>query len=290
MNNKIEKQYTVPFLNGQEEERQKVLNQMYKIAVESIRGDLTNETIELFLSISNNFERLSNALNTSEPKNKAVFDYGFLFGIVNLVNDIQKKSSNDLETLVFIKRYKLLFPVISFIFKNRKVTGKQIKEELNFKNDSNLTNFISRINQYNLLYIQKIGTTNYYSLTKKGKDVYWILTKKEKNEKEIENNIINESVLLSILDSITKQMASSEPNITEIIKIIIKERVQIENKAIFKAKINNIFVARDKYTKNIFNQHFQTQHIKIITDYAYLGESSEKYDSYNDEFFECIQS
>lgn len=259
MNKNIEKQYTIPFINGHEEERKKILKQTYKIALESISGELTNETSELFLTISNNFERISNSINVSDPNKKEAFDYGFLYGVVSIINDLNKKAAEDVETTMFSNRYKLLYPVLSFVFANRKVTGKQIKEELNFKNDSNLTNFISRIKKYNLIYIQKTGTINYYSLTNKGKRIYRSIKNKNMNYSLTESNYITESVFLDVLGSIAKQMIEPEPKSSEIIKMIVKSNTVLKNKSVFKYKINSIFLSRDQYLKDYFNKNFETK-------------------------------
>lgn len=284
MNKNIEKQYTIPFINGREEERKKILRQTYKIALESISGELTNETSELFLAISNNFERISNSINVSEPNKKAAFDYGFLYGVVSIINDLNKKATEDVETTMFSNRYKLLYPVLSFVFANRKVTGKQIKEELNFKNNSNLTNFISRIKKYNLIYIQKTGTINYYSLTNKGKRIYKSIENKNKYYHLIDTNFITESLLLDVLDSIAKQILEPEPKSSEIIKKIVKSNTQIKNKSVFKYKINSIFLSRDQYLKDYFNKIFDT---KVNNNRKQLKEYIDReYNSYDENITE----
>lgn len=53
-------------------------------------------------------------------------------------------------------------------------------------------------------------------------------------------------------------------------------------------KLNNIFVARDRFIKNYFNQNLETQHIKKKNDYLYLDEGSENFDSYDNNFFEYV--
>ena len=201
------------------------------------------------------------------------------------MNIILKNS----EILVLFNKYKLLYPVLNQINNSHKASGQELKKALNFKSESNLSNFVSRINKYNLLYIQKLGNVNYYSLTPKGKkslSIYSALLLKESEQ----STYIDENIVIELLDELANQIKKDEPSLFSVTNILARNNIKLKNTHIFKLKINTIFASLEEYMKMKMKFSYEDKIKKVIPDNKFntylLEETSFDYESDNEKILE----
>ena len=236
------------FIKGDLKTIELILKNVYMMSVEAINNNEIDSIEESFKDLSNNFERVGNYLEIEDVKRKPIFYYGMLYAIVSLIIELSEIKTENNNIQVIFNRYKLLYPILNEINILHKATGQELKRALNFKSESNLTNFVSRINKYNLLYIQKLGNTNYYSLTPKGKKYLSIYTTLVQQE-DTPCIDLSEDFIMELLDEIDLQLRSEDPSLFGVIKIFSSNKVEIKNKNILKYKINSIFSSHEEYMK-----------------------------------------
>lgn len=266
-----------------------VLKNVYKLSKEAINNNEIDSINELFQKLSIDFERIGNCLDVENEKNSSVFYYGMLYAIVNLIIEISEENKENNEILVLFNKYKLLYPVLTQIHKLHKASGQEIKRALNFKSESNLTNFVSRINKYNLLYIQKLGNVNYYSLTPKGKKsltLYNAILQKESKQ----STYIDENIVIELLDELANQIKKDEPSLFSVTNILTRNNIKLKNTHIFKLKINTIFTSLEEYMKMKMKFSYEDKLKKMTPEIKYniyfLEESSFDYESDNERILD----
>lgn len=266
-----------------------VLNNVYRISKEAINNNEIDSIKNLFQGISDNFERIGNFLDIENEENTSVFYYGMLYAIVNLIIEISEYNTENSEILVLFNKYKLLYPVLNQINNSHKASGQELKKALNFKSESNLSNFVSRINKYNLLYIQKLGNVNYYSLTPKGKkslSIYSALLLKESEQ----STYIDENIVIELLDELANQIKKDEPSLFSVTNILARNNIKLKNTHIFKLKINTIFASLEEYMKMKMKFSYEDKIKKVIPDNKFntylLEETSFDYESDNEKILE----
>lgn len=266
-----------------------VLNNVYRISKEAINNNEIDSIKSLLQEISDNFERIGNFLDIENEENTSVFYYGMLYAIVNLIIEISESNTENSEILVLFNKYKLLYPVLNQINNSHKASGQELKKALNFKSESNLSNFVSRINKYNLLYIQKLGNVNYYSLTPKGKKSLYIYNTMLLKESK-QSTYIDENIVIELLDELANQIKKDEPSLFSVTNILARNNIKLKNTNIFKLKINTIFASLEEYMKMKMKFSYEDKIKKVIPDNKFniylLEETSFDYESDNEKILE----
>lgn len=227
---------------------EKVYHNFYKLSKEAISNNEYGAMLLTLDSLSNEFERVENYLRIDEEKNKSIFYFGMLSGIANIISDIGKEKTEIIDVLNLFKKYKLLYKVLNAINEDYTLSGQELKQYLNFNSESNLTNFMKRIEPYNLVYIQKLGKANYYTLTSKGKK-YLTLYNEIENRDNKSVKTIDESTVILLLEQIANQSKYESPNLMKVLSVFSNNNIALKNFHIIKLKINSIFSSRDEYVK-----------------------------------------
>ena len=222
--------------------------EFYNLSKEAISNNEYGAMLLTLDSLSNEFERVENYLRIDEEKNKSIFYFGMLSGIANILSDIGKEKTESIDVLNLFKKYKLLYKVLNAINEDYTLSGQELKQYLNFNSESNLTNFMKRIEPYNLVYIQKLGKANYYTLTSKGKK-YLTLYNEIENRDNKSVKTIDESTVILLLEQIANQSKYESPNLMKVLSVFSNNNIALKNFHIIKLKINSIFSSRDEYVK-----------------------------------------
>ena len=227
MKYEIKKFSSESFMKGDSTTLEFYLKNIYKLSIESINNNEIDSIVNLFKDLSNDFERIGSYLEIDNEENHQRFLYGMFYAIVTLIIELSEIKEENNNALILFNKYKLLYPILNTISVLHKVSRQELKKALKFKNESNLTNFVSRINKYNLIYIQKLGNTNYYSLTPKGKktlSLYCVLLQKSENSQLY----INEDILIEFLDEISNQLNEEEPSLLSVINVFSRNKIQLK--------------------------------------------------------------
>lgn len=246
-------------INTNEEEREEIILMAIKMAQEAIISNSFENINKSFKNSKIYFEKWYNLLDVENEKNKKVYDFGRISSIFYLITYIEETRKQQEENFNVANRYKLLFPILDYVKRNRKVTGKQIKTQLNLSSDSNVTQFFTRIKSLSLFYIQKVGNTNYYSLTPKGENAYSSI-KMLKNDIKMEINSSNstEDIIIKLFSTISEQMLKEYPSVSEVLKVLIKNNVEVNNKMTINKSIKNIFTNRDSYIRTYIRLYLES--------------------------------
>ena len=266
------------------EEWETQLDNLYSVIFSAISEQKTDTILNELLSIESGFERLTNFLNlNSSNKNNMeqtlCYYYGYLYSMVKLAIAVAEKQKNDCFIIEINKNYPLLIPVLEEIEKRGTVTGTQLREDVGLK-ASNLSNFIKRINKYELIDVRKIGHCNTYSLTPKGKRVVNMHNTKVSHTSD--KSLIGNHSLLSLLGNISKELTKEQPSIT---KIMLESELDLncEQKKLFRQKLHSIFFSRDLYFEQKLNFVIKERTDNITDCYIYNIQDEEFDNSYEFE-------
>lgn len=221
--------------------------EFYNLSKEAISNNEYIPILRILDELPNEFERIENFLEIDKDENKSIFYFGMISGIANLLSDLGKEKTENIDILNLFKKYRLLYSVLNTINEEYTLSGQELKQDLNFKSESNLSNFMRRIEPYNLIYIQKLGKTNYYTLTAKGKKYLTIYEDIEENNEKFKT--IDENIIILLLEQIANQSKTESPNLMKVLSVFSNNNITLKNFHMMKLKINSIFSSRDEYVK-----------------------------------------
>nr|WP_316621228.1 MarR family winged helix-turn-helix transcriptional regulator [uncultured Ruminococcus sp.] len=223
-----------------------VFNGLYKYAEDAIANNRVNEVVEDFRKISNEFERIRNSLNFDDDLNRKSYFFGKITSLSSLVIDL----SNALDTAAsyesLFKDYPILRPVLKEISKESEISGAKLRKQLGLS-ASSLTNFMRRIDNYNLIIVHKVGRSNYYSLSPKGKKA---LAMPDNINHQSNSEKLTTKYMIMMLDSIADEMRNDQPNTISVLIQSSLYELDISDKNILKNKVDAVFRSRDAHVKN----------------------------------------
>lgn len=148
-----------------------VCDELYQMVLESLRNGLAGEAKREISDFYDQEDWLAERLGLSDPGDSlgvARYYFGQIKAVADLLSDAADWEDETREALELSKRFKYLPKCLEVIGRHEMVSGQELKHELNIK-DSGFSNFVRRVEEYHLFYIQKSGTSNYYSLTPRGR-------------------------------------------------------------------------------------------------------------------------
>lgn len=222
---------------------------IFNLALSAICADNVPAIEDSFNSMSEDFEKIMNNLEIDES-NGSINTSCYYFGRIAAINDIILKIIEEQQRISIskevLKSYRLLVPALSIIKEHGTISGSELKKELNLKSSSNLSNFLKRIDKYNLVNVKKIGTVNYISLTHNG----MLLLAKENNDKDDTETKITITQLFDILDGVKVENAKENASSLKIIHKNVPSDLPLEDQRLLKQKFNQIFYARNDFLKS----------------------------------------
>ena len=141
---------------------------------EAARDGLLESKIREMDQFLRMIELEKNRLHVSEDDYASKLYYsGQIAGIMQLCRFLCDSKKNESEFIRISNNNKLLTSCVIYIGENNVATGAQIREFLNLKHRSNLTNLIERQKPYALISKYKFHNRNVYMLTEKGRQMYY---------------------------------------------------------------------------------------------------------------------
>lgn len=215
-----------------------------------IREALTNNAVQTLLdgltSITDRYERVSNILNIQEVNNSKCFHFGYITALSSLGIDLAQSNTEDSQMQDLLSSYPLLLPTLEIIAKYDTISGVNLKKETGQKSSS-ISNFMHRIEPYELIDVSKVGTINYYSLTSKGRRLlgqYHQRFQEPSNEAQVP-----EKLILLILDELATQIAKDKPSAIPVLRKVNSSVSGFSEKKLLKYKIETVFLSRDSYMR-----------------------------------------
>lgn len=145
--------------------------EIYQMLLESLRNGLAGKAKQEISDFYDQEDWLAERLGLSDLGDSlgaARYYFGQIKAVADLLSDAAGWEDETREALELTKRFKYLPKCLEVIGRQEMVSGQELKHELNMK-DSGFSNFVRRVEEYHLFYIQKSGTSNYYSLTPRGR-------------------------------------------------------------------------------------------------------------------------
>lgn len=145
--------------------------EIYQMLLESLRNGLAGKAKQEISDFYDQEDWLAERLGLSDLGDSlgaARYYFGQIKAVADLLSDAAGWEDETREALELSKRFKYLPKCLEVIGRQEMVSGQELKHELNMK-DSGFSNFVRRVEEYHLFYIQKSGTSNYYSLTPRGR-------------------------------------------------------------------------------------------------------------------------
>lgn len=219
---------------------------LYAVIKETIANNAVQTLLEGLTSIADRYERVSNMLNVQDENNSKCFYFGYITALSSLGIDLAQSNTEDSQMQDLLSSYPLLLPMLEIIAKYDTISGVNLKKETGQKS-SGISNFMHRIEPYELIDVSKVGTINYYSLTSKGRRLLGQYHQKFQ-EPSIEAQV-PEKLIMLILDELATQIAKDKPSSIPVLRKVNSSVPSFNEKKLLKYKIETVFLSRDSYMR-----------------------------------------
>ena len=219
---------------------------LYAVIKETIANNAVQTLLEGLTSIADRYERVSNMLNVQDENNSKCFYFGYITALSSLGIDLAQSNTEDSQMQDLLSSYPLLLPMLEIIAKYDTISGVNLKKETGQKS-SGISNFMHRIEPYELIDVSKVGTINYYSLTSKGRRLLGQYHQKFQ-EHSIEAQV-PEKLIMLILDELATQIAKDKPSSIPVLRKVNSSVPSFNEKKLLKYKIETVFLSRDSYMR-----------------------------------------
>lgn len=282
------------FQTKDEKKMKEFRDTLYKLVLDAEEAGCVESLKESFMPLSDEYERIHLLLEMDAKERNDWRYFREIYTLVNFVLD-QCKCYTEKNILKHIKKsYPLAVPVLSTIKEHHTISGKDLQEAVGMNNRSGLTNFLNRIEPYNLVTVRKFGTTSYISLTENGRTLLNLETSDAERTGDGKN--IKFETFVSFLSGLEQALSEEKPNTYILMHEYLKEEINIEHKRIIKHKVDGILSQRDRFAneqflKNMidrmelneeYNEEYssvygrlsQGWHISMAQDYYYIEKKS----------------
>lgn len=234
------------FKNQNVENIETLYDNLHKTILHSLENATVTSLKNSLESITSNYERINNLLDLEINEHIMCFYYGCISSITNLTIDIihDHTLSESLEQLA--KNYVLLLPALTIIQEKHTVSGSDLQKSLQMKSSSNLSNFLHRIRKYDLIRVQKIGTSNYLSLTLKGERLL-AENRDKKTVSEKDAYLFSLKEVCMILEGISEALKETNPSTIKTLHRFFSVKLNGRDRQVLKQKLEQIFCSRDEY-------------------------------------------
>lgn len=219
---------------------------IYRVALDSLVSGNAETLENTMRTLSENFERIINYLQIESVNNMSCYYFGRISSIVEFILDIiaEKEELKNYDGL--ISNYPLLLPALKIIKERNTISGVNLQKELKLKSSSNLSNFIKRIEKFDLISVHKIGTTNYFSLTLKGDQ---LLSKKANDLISNSSSFVKICEFFEILDHLSEEIGKNNSSST---RVILNSEIDIgvRETRILKQKLDRVFTKKEECFRN----------------------------------------
>ena len=219
---------------------------LYAVIREALANNAVQTLLEGLTSITDRYERVSNILNIQDVNNSKCFHFGYITALSSLGIDLAQSNTEDSQMQDLLSSYPLFLPTLEIIAKYDTISGVNLKKETGQKSSS-ISNFMHRIEPYELIDVSKVGTINYYSLTSKGRRL--LGQYHQKFQEPSTEAPVPEKLILLILDELATQIAKDKPSAIPILRKVNSSVSSFNEKKLLKYKIETVFLSRDSYMR-----------------------------------------
>lgn len=241
---------------------------VYHMVLEAIGTGTAKEVKEQFSDFYEKEEQLAEIMGVMDSSNPEMgqvsgqYWFGQIKALTDLLSEYVKQELEQQDFLELNKCSKHLDACLLIINEHPRISGMDLKQQLRLK-DSNFSNFLKRIESYQLLNVIKSGNTKYYTLSPQGRRYLQKTT--TLRSRKTSQTFYNEEFLVCLLRFLASELRSSErPSVAN---VILQMNLH-GNKG--SALIGNSRIVRHAI-KQVFTASEQRQHQKMLAFFSSIG-------------------
>ena len=257
---------------------------VYSIVLEAMINGAANEAKEQFSDFYAKEEQLAEIVGVIDSTDTEIGQDGagqYWFGQIKALTDLLSEYAKQEQARQYFleqsKRSKHLNACLALINEHPRISGTELKKRLQMK-DSNFSNFMKRIEPYQLFHVIKSGNTKYYMLSPQGR---WYLRESTVVQPQKRSRrLYDEEFLICLLRFLASELkVSAQPSAAKVILQMNlhenKGSALMGNSRMIKHAIQQVFRASE------YRQH---QKILAILSYDRKDYRSDGSASYVDDF------
>ncbi len=272
---------TDSFISGDLSSMENMYETVYSMVLEAIGTGTAKEVKEQFSDFYEKEEQLSEIMGVmdssdTEMKQATVqYWFGQIKALTDLLSGHVKQEQERQDFLELSKCSKHLNACLFIINEHPRISGTDLKQQLQLK-DSNFSNFLKRIEHYQLLNVIKSGNTKYYMLSPQGRR--YLQKSTALQPQKTSRKLYDEEFLACFLRFLASELRSSErPSVANVILQMNlhgnKGSALIGNSRMVRYAIKQVFTASE-----------QSQRQKVLAifsgvDRDYCSDTSTSYET-----------
>jgi len=213
---------TESFISNDLSSMENAYETVYSMVLEAIGKGTSEEVKEQFSDFYENEEQLAEIVGVMDSSDTEAgqagaekYWFGLIKALTDLLSDHAKQEQQRQTFLKLSKGSKHLDACLVIINEHPRISGTDLKQQLGLK-DSNFSNFLKRIEPYQLLHVIKSGNTKYYTLSPQGRQY---LQKRTALQQQIRScELYDEEFLACLLRFLASELRSSgRPSVANVI-------------------------------------------------------------------------
>lgn len=255
---------------------------VYRMILEAFSNGTLEQTRQQFSTFYYRVEQIESLLGLDESLDEdcahlKAYYFGQIKSMADLLSDVASMEQKYREISQVAKDNEQLTLCLQVVNKHPRISGKELRQSLQFKNSSTLSRFIGRIAPYELFYIQKIGSSNHYSLSPNGREYLRVITSLTTSTQKM----YDESFILLLLSAIYTELQEPSPSAARVISKVNQGNqgsVTQGMSILIKGKIDKILSAQKNHLQNlseVFTRGGKIMRSYISVDTNYLQDSYE---------------
>lgn len=187
---------------------------VYGTVLEAMINGTAKEAKEQFCEFYEKEERLAEIVGVMDSADgeedqagAAQYWFGQIKALADLLSEYAAQEQERQHFLELSKRSKYLNTCLVVINKHPRISGTELKRQLQMK-DSNFSNFVKRMEPYQLFYVIRSGNTKYYMLSPQGRR--YLRENTALQQKTDSRRLYHEEFLICLLRYLAGELKESE--------------------------------------------------------------------------------
>ena len=236
------------FQTKDEKQMKALRDTIYKLVLDAEETGSVENLKNSFTQLTDEYERIYASLEIEEKERVEWRYFREIYTMVNYVFDRCEYFAKKNLLQNIRKRYPKAVPVLSVVKEHHTISGKDLQNAVGMKNRSALTNFLNRIEPYNLVSVRKFGTNSYISLTANGRNLLDLVDSDE--GKSVSSKKIEFDALIKLLNALEQALSEEKPNTYTLIHDYLTDDFDIGQKGIIKHKVDSILSQKEKLVRD----------------------------------------
>lgn len=266
---------------------------VYSMVLEAIGDGTAEEVKEQFSDFYEKEEYLAEIMGVMDTSDveagqpNGQYWFGLIKALTDLIADHAKQERERQNFLELSKCSKHLNTCLVIVNEHPRISGTELKQQMRLK-DSNFSNFLKRIESYQLLNVIKSGNTKYYMLSPQGRRYLQKSTSLQPQKSY--RKLYDEESLACLLRFLAAELQSSErPSVSNVILQMNlhgnKGSTLIGNSRMIRYALKQVIIASEQRQRQrvlaVLSSEYKDHYSDVSTSYVnriHLEEST--WDSY----------